>query len=172
MYLASFNHGGRDLVGVRWGDDKLIPLEAAATRPIRRGKRGPMWRSSCREPHRSPSCRSRSPVVSSRVALPPYRSTACAGTRLCCGRENRGRGDEQLRFGRPQDQCPQTSDVLPEAPQQPAGPSERNRDPLLLRKCPPGARARGRNRHTCARSRSQARTGVRVRLHHHERCDG
>src|SRR5271168_934762 len=27
MYLASFNHGGRDLVGVRWGDDKLIPLE-------------------------------------------------------------------------------------------------------------------------------------------------
>jgi 2,4-diketo-3-deoxy-L-fuconate hydrolase len=27
MYLASFSHGGRDLVGVRWGDNKLIPLE-------------------------------------------------------------------------------------------------------------------------------------------------
>ena len=27
MYLASFHHGGRDLVGVRWGDDKLIPIE-------------------------------------------------------------------------------------------------------------------------------------------------
>ncbi|HEY0341672.1 MAG TPA: hypothetical protein VGC34_12755 [Steroidobacteraceae bacterium] len=27
MYLASFNHGGRDLVGVRWGDDELVPLE-------------------------------------------------------------------------------------------------------------------------------------------------
>jgi 2,4-didehydro-3-deoxy-L-rhamnonate hydrolase len=27
LYLASFNHGGRDLVGVRWGTDKLITLE-------------------------------------------------------------------------------------------------------------------------------------------------
>ena len=30
MYLASFNHGGRDLIGVRRGDDELIALQAGS----------------------------------------------------------------------------------------------------------------------------------------------
>jgi 2,4-didehydro-3-deoxy-L-rhamnonate hydrolase len=42
MYLASFNHGGRDLVGVRWGDDKLIPLEQLLPGRFAAGSADPM----------------------------------------------------------------------------------------------------------------------------------